>query len=234
MSPASASSLSSSRSVQRSPRSPFSAKWRALPARGGRVVLVAEPAAAAFGDERALHRLAHIGEEPLGTDRAFGIDRRAVDERPDRHGDDQIVAGLARLVVLRTGVTGIGAENFLEAEIDERSDVGGRFEKHVAAAAAVAAGRTAFGHVFLTPPRVVAVAAVAGFVRDRCFVDKLHLVLERSENQKERRAALFRRACEGASVLAGRDNVDMLAIPRGREADLTFHDCGRSCGPCPS
>jgi hypothetical protein len=34
-----------------------------------------------------------------------------------------------------------------------------------------------------------------------------------SENQKESRAALFSKACEVASELAGRNNVDMLAIP---------------------
>src|SRR5580700_3938401 len=45
-----------------------------------------------------------------------------------------------------------------------------------------------------------------------------------AENQKESRAALFRGACVVAGASAGRDDVDMLAVPRGGEADLTLDD----------
>jgi hypothetical protein len=46
-----------------------------------------------------------------------------------------------------------------------------------------------------------------------------------SENQKESRAALFAKACgRPAGALGGGDDVDMLAVPRRGEADLTFDD----------
>ena len=152
-------------------------------------MLVAEAAAAALGDDRALQRLAHVGKEALLPGIALGVNRRAKDQRADRHRDDEIVTGLTGFVVLRSGVARFGAKNFLEPEVDQRAEVGRRFEEDVAAAPAIAAGRPALGHVFLAPPGDDAVTAVAGLERDRRFIDELHAD---RKSKREPRGSLLR------------------------------------------
>src|SRR6202011_1169457 len=136
-------------------------KMRRL-ARGGGEVLIALTAAPAFGDAHALVRRAQVGEQPRVPARAFGVDRGARDERADGHADDELLAGRTGFVVLAAAFARFRAELFLEAEVDQRAELGIRDQHDVAAAPAVAAGRPAFGHVLLAPPRDDAVAAVAG------------------------------------------------------------------------
>ena len=137
-------------------------------------MLVALAAAAAFGDAHAFVRRAQVGEQPRVPARAFGIDRGARHERADGDADDELLAGRTGLVVLAAAFARFRAELFLEAKVDQRAELGIGDQHDVAAAPAVAARRTAFGHVLLAPPRDDAVAAVAGGHVDDRFVDELH------------------------------------------------------------
>jgi hypothetical protein len=67
----------------------------------------------------------------------------------------------------------LGREGTPKAKLDQRRKLGRRFEVDAAAVAAVAAGRTALGDVFLAPPGDDAVAAVPGGNRDLYLVNEL-------------------------------------------------------------
>ena len=146
---------------------------RRLPRRG-REMLVAQAAAPAFGDAHLLVGDAQVGEQPPHTAVAFEVQLDARDQRPDGDAHDQVVAGLTGFIGSLSGLAGFGPELFLIAEVDQRPEFGIGQQQHVAAAAAVAAGRSAFGHVLLTAPRDDSVAALAGRDRDARFVDELH------------------------------------------------------------
>ena len=72
------------------------------------------------------------------------------------------------------GFSGLGRKAAAKAKLDERRQLGSRFEVDVAAVAAVAPGRPTLRHVFLSAPRDDAVTAVAGGDVDLDFVNKLH------------------------------------------------------------
>ena len=95
-----------------------------------------------------------------------------VDQRSRRDGDDQVLAvgaghvlALAGLAVLRLPVVPAG-------EVQQRVLVRGGLEVHVAAVAAVAAVRPAFGDELLPAEAHAAVAAVAGLDVDFGFIDE--------------------------------------------------------------
>ena len=83
---------------------------------GGDEARVAASAAAALGDEDALALLGEIGEQAQLA--VVGI--LLEDERADRHGDLEIVRGLAGPVGALAVLAAAGLELGMEAEVDER------------------------------------------------------------------------------------------------------------------
>ncbi|OQA37974.1 MAG: hypothetical protein BWY52_03316 [Chloroflexi bacterium ADurb.Bin325] len=115
---------------------------------------VAAAAAAGPRDQRLLARLGQIRQQKAGLD----IARHG----PDGHAEDQILALGAGLVLAAAGrAVGRAVVNLLMKR-QQRADVGGRLQIHVAAPASVAAARPAARHVRLAAKRHHAVAAVAG------------------------------------------------------------------------
>src|SRR5579884_1312624 len=143
-------------------------KPRRLPG-AGREMLVAKAPAAALSDQNALARPAEVGEKPFRF--AFG---RAVDERSDGHGDDEVLAAAPGFVRRAARLAGVAREMTFEAELDEGRELRRRFEVDGAAVPAVAACGAALGDVLFTPPRDQAVTAVAGRDRDCGLVYELH------------------------------------------------------------
>jgi hypothetical protein len=131
-------------------------------------MLVAQAAFAAFGDLRAIAVLCEIGEKRFGL--PF---ERAIDERADGNGNDEIGTAAAGLVRLTTGLARFRCELPLETKFDQRRKLRRGLKVDAAAAAAVTAGWAAFGDVLLATPRNDAIAAVPGSDGDRRFVDKL-------------------------------------------------------------
>jgi hypothetical protein len=74
---------------------------------------------------------------------------------------------------LAAGVAGFRIELALITKFDERRKLRRRLKIDAAAAAAVAAGRTAFGNVLLSTPCNNSVAAVSGCYGNRRFVNEL-------------------------------------------------------------
>jgi hypothetical protein len=100
----------------------------------------------------------------------------AIDERTDRHRNRQIGAAASGFVRLPAGLAGFGAKLSLITKFDERRKLRRRFEIDAAARTAIAAGRTAFGNIFLTTPRNNSIAAVSGRDGYRGFVNELQCV----------------------------------------------------------
>ena len=132
--------------------------------RAGGEVLVAAPAASALGDDDLLvglleivHQLAGFGVEERGADGHLQRDRAAV--LPGAVGAHAVLAAL-RFVL---GV---------EAEMNQRVVALAGFHQNVAAASAIAARRAAAGHELLAPEGHAAIAAVAGFDANFCFVNE--------------------------------------------------------------
>ena len=157
--------------------------------------------------------LGEIGEKCFGS--AF---ERAIDQRADRHRDRSRSSPLRPdLFEVPPGLAGFGRKAAPETKLDQRRELGRRFEIDAAAVAAVAAGRTALGNVLLATPRHDAVAAVAGGHRDRRFVDELHRAdcspqKEKGPNGPRSRSA--RRDAQAAGT-----NVDVLAVAPAAELD---------------
>ena len=132
--PTSATSFSSSSSQCSSPGSPFSARRGAL-LRADLKARVAAPAASAAGDDRFLADNRQIGEQATAV--------RLAHQRAGRHGNAQIVAVGAGLVGAAAVNAAIGAKVDLLAKGRERVDALIDIEDDVAAAPAIAAGRSA-------------------------------------------------------------------------------------------
>ena len=81
-------------------------------------------------------------------------------------------AGMAGAVRAFAVASAVGFELAIVAIAKKRVVVGIRFEIDAAAVAAIAAGRAAARDVFLAAERDTAVAAVAGFYKDFCFVNE--------------------------------------------------------------
>src|SRR5262249_38349137 len=127
---------------------------------------VAAPAVAAARDDRARPRLVEVVEHLARV----GVHH----DRPERHLDDEVLAGLAVLVAVAARLAALGAVVLLVLEIEERGQLLVGDEHHAAAVAAVAARRAAAGNVRLAPEGRDAVAAVAGLDVDLGFVDEDH------------------------------------------------------------
>ena len=132
-------------------------------------MLVAEAPAAAFGDPNALARNRQVPQEQFAV-----VGLELVDKRPDRDRDDQVLGAAAGLVGGRPRLARLGRKLLLETELDQGRKFGRRLQNDVTPAPAVAAGRTALGHVFLAPPGDDPVTPGAARDRDRRLVDELH------------------------------------------------------------
>src|SRR5690606_25388437 len=129
-------------------------------------VHVAQAALAALCDQQAVAMLGQVADDLVGLD--IG------DHGPDRHGDDQIVAGLAVHLPAHAVLPALGAELALVAEVDQGVEVLVRQQPDAAAIAAVAAVRAAQRDEFLAAETDAAVAAVACAYLDFGFVNELH------------------------------------------------------------
>jgi hypothetical protein len=130
--------------------------------------------ASAFRRLHAFARCAEIGEEPRVPAVPFGVDLGPRHERPDRNPNDQVLPGRTRLVGGRARLPALRGVLLLEAEVDQRPELGIGLEDHIAAATAVPARRAALRNVLLPPPRNDAVAALPGRHVDRRLINELH------------------------------------------------------------
>jgi hypothetical protein len=131
-------------------------------------------AQAAFAAARDLHAFAVVCE--IVQKRFRFAFEGAVDERADRHRNRQIRTTATGFVRLSAGLAGLGCKLPLITKFDQRRKFRGGDEIDAAARAAVAAGRTAFGNIFLTTPRNNSVAAVSGRDGYSGFVNELQCV----------------------------------------------------------
>ena len=131
---------------------------------GGGEVLVAASAASAFGDDDALVGLCEVVDQLAGV--------LVVEGGADRDLQDDGVAVEAGAVGAHAVLAALGLVLGVVAEVDQGVVALGADHDDVAAAAAVAAGGTAAGHELLAPEGHAAVAAVAGFDANFCFIDE--------------------------------------------------------------
>ncbi len=125
---------------------------------------VAAAAAAAAHDNRLLAVGDQIGDQLVAV--------AQIDDGAGRHGDDAVLAGPALLVGAAAVAAALRLEMHLVLKGQQRVEAFVGAQDHVAALAAVAAGRTAVRDVFLAAKGDEAVAAVTTFHIDGCFVEK--------------------------------------------------------------
>ncbi len=136
---------------------------RRLVSRGG-AAPVAAAAAAAAGGQEPLARFGEIEKKDAG-----GLVVNHCPHR-DRHVDRTALG--AGAIAAFTVPAALGAMLGVVTELKQGVLMNGRDQVDVAAAAAVAARRTAARDVFLPPEGHAAVAAVAGFNQDARLVEK--------------------------------------------------------------
>jgi hypothetical protein len=134
-------------------------------------MLIAQSAFAAARNLHAFTRMCEIVQKGFG----FALEG-AVDKRADRHRNRQIRAAAPGFVRLSAGLAGLGAELPLITKLDQRRKLRCRLNVDASAVTTVAAGRTAFGNIFLATPCDNTVAAVSGCYGDRRFVNELQCV----------------------------------------------------------
>src|SRR6185295_12862150 len=103
-------------------------------------------------------QLAALGVEDLGA---------------DRHARDQALAALAVLILAAAVLAAARLEHAPVLQIEQGGQARIGLEHHVAAVAAVAAGRPPERPVLLAPHRRRSVATVAGLELDRDLVDEM-------------------------------------------------------------
>ena len=133
-------------------------------ARRGDEVHVALAALPPCAIDRALARHHQVGEHLA----AFLVE----DHRARRHSHHEVAAGMAVLLLAAARFAVARDQARLVFEIEQRREPLVDLEDHVAAAAAVAAGRTAEGTILFAQERDRAVAAFAGVHEDPRFIDK--------------------------------------------------------------
>ncbi len=143
-------------------------RWGAAGCAVGRalVVQIAEAALATPADDRPLARLAQIDQECGAVLR--------VDLGPDRQAEDDVGTVPAGALAAHPVLPALGLEVLLVAIVDERVEVGIGHRDHVAAAAAVAAVRSAELDELLAPEAAGAVAAVAALHPDLGRIEEPH------------------------------------------------------------
>jgi hypothetical protein len=128
-------------------------------------------------DDRARPRHHEIGKHLA----AFLVE----DHRARRHSHHEVAAGMAVLLFAAARLSVARDQARVVFEIEQRREPLVDLEDHVAAAAAVAAGRSAEGAILFAQKRDRAVAAFAGGHEDPRFIDELH----RSKVQRSRATA---------------------------------------------
>src|SRR6185312_4827369 len=152
---------------------------RGLMCTGGKV-LVAAPAASTVRHDDSLirpgkimHLLARIFVVNNGSDWHFQHNALAV-----------ATGAVGAFSVTST----LGLVFRIKAEMHQRVMALAGFHDHVAAAAAIAAGGAAAGHELFPTKRHAAVAAIAGFDSDYCFVNKHAYLLIVQANAGDRKS----------------------------------------------
>ena len=95
----------------------------------------------------------------------------AAHQRARRHGDRQVLPGLAMLARPASGAALVSTEVSAASELEQRRDAGLRHQVDASAAAAVTTVGAAQRHEFFAPERDDAVAAVSSLHPDARFVD---------------------------------------------------------------
>ena len=98
------------------------------------------------------------------------------DHGADRHAQHHIFAALAVAVAAVAVFAALGAVDAGKAIVDQGVDVAVGHGVDAAAAPAIAAVRSASGDVFFASEAGGAIAAVAGFDLDFCFVNEFHVL----------------------------------------------------------
>lgn len=156
---------------------------------GGGKVCIAVAAASSLGDGDG----GVVGQ--VSDDKtALGV----LDDRPQRHLDDEVLGILAVAEACAALAALVGGVLALITEVHQSGEVVVHDEDDVAAPAAVAAVRAASGHELLTMEAHSAVAALAGMEPDGGDVDKIGLcchtgppVLRKNSSQRLFSALLF-------------------------------------------
>ena len=131
---------------------------------GGGEVLVAASAASAAGDDDALVGAGEVVDQLAGVCVVRG--------RADGDFEDGVLAVAAGAVGAHAVPAALAFVLGVEAEVDEGVVALGGDHEDVAAVAAVAAGGAAAGDELLPAEGHAAIAAVAGFDANFCFIDK--------------------------------------------------------------
>ncbi len=95
-----------------------------------------------------------------------------INDGPDRHLQHNAFALAAGFVGALAMASALGLVFGVEAEVDESVVAFARFHYHVATMTAVAARRTSARHELLAPKCHAAIAAIAGFHSNFCFVNE--------------------------------------------------------------
>ena len=172
---------------------------------------VAAPAHAAGGDQRALAHLDQVRQHLA----AVGVAR----DGPDRHGDRDVRAAVARAVAALPLLAHAGLVHLPGHQPVERGDVVDRLEPHAAAVAAVAAVGATLGDVLQAHERHGAVAALAAQGGDLDDVTEGHggTPLAGSTPRRAHRALLGARSSRTLTHGCARGPSD-----RGRRGDRSL------------
>ena len=164
---------------------------------------VAATAATAFGDQHALAFLGEIAEQA----QACACRILFEDERADRNGNLEVVGGVSGAIRPLAVLAAPCFELGMKAEVDERVLGGCGDDEDGAAAAAVAAVRTAARDELLAPEAQAAIAAGACLNVDVDFVDE-HV----SQDQETRLSRGRERPGPDRSLLFDRNDADLAAV----------------------
>ncbi|MCG3120104.1 MAG: hypothetical protein ALAOOOJD_02724 [bacterium] len=136
--------------------------------RRGDEARIAAAAAAALGDDHALIFVHEIGKHRAGL-RLFHHGSR-------RHVEHHLSAAVPGFIRAFAVFAAFGAKMFAHLKILQRAHAAIDCDDHIAAFAAIAAVRAAFGHKFLAPETHTAAAAAAGFYVNFGVIDKHKLI----------------------------------------------------------
>jgi hypothetical protein len=141
----------------------------------GREMHVAQPAAAAASNHHPLVASHQIGDQVLGCQIAH--------HRTWRDAQVQVFACFAVLFGTRAAATRISSKVMLESVVTQHRLAGIDVQVHAAAAAAVASIWSAARHMSFPSKARRTVAAVSGPDGDRHFIEKCHLVRNRTRGR---------------------------------------------------
>ena len=165
-----------------------------------RKMLVAAPASASARDGKPVVRVSEIVEDFAGL--------IVIDDGSHRHGKLDGMPIATRPVTAFAMPSALGLMFGIKPEMEQRVVVVARDHDNIAAAASIAAARTASGHEFLAPERKTSVAAVAGLHLNFDFVN------EQLERTAGSRLAAYADEFAHATAIAKLDNARYLGEER--------------------